>query len=164
MSLCIFSISFLTDVAVVVGRNRRDLADLVLVLDVLVHLLDLGLGELDGLVDAALERHGVDAGSHGLQSFLGDGVGQNGGGGGTVASDVVGLDGHFLHQLRAHVLEGILELDLTGDGNAVLGHGGGSELLVQKNIASLGSERHHDSPGELLDAAEQRTAGLFGEE
>jgi hypothetical protein len=33
------------------------------------------------------------------------------------------LDGDFLDELGAHVLEGVLELDLLGDGHAVVGDG-----------------------------------------
>ena len=95
---------------------------------------------LDGLVDAALEAHGVDAGGDGLEAFLDDGVGEDGGGGGAVAGDVVGLGGDFLEELGAHVLVGVLELDFLGDGNAVLGDGGGAEFLVEKDVAALGAE------------------------
>ena len=45
----------------------------------------------------------------------------SGSGGGAVACDVVGLGGNFLHQLCAHVLERVFELDLLGDGHAVVG-------------------------------------------
>ena len=42
-----------------------------------------------------------------------------------------GLGSDFLDHLRAHVLELVLELDLLGDGNAVLGDRGGTEGLVE---------------------------------
>ena len=38
-----------------------------------------------------------------------------------VAGEIVGLRGDFAHHLRAHVLELVGELDLLGDGDAVLG-------------------------------------------
>ena len=59
---------------------------------VLIALADDGL---DGLVDAALEGHGVGAGGNGLDAFAVDGLGENGGGGGAVAGDVGGLRGDF---------------------------------------------------------------------
>ena len=100
--------------------------------------------ELHGLVDAALEAHGIDAGGDGLEAFLDHGVGEDGGGGGSVAGDVVGLGGDFLEKLGAHVLVGVLELDFLGDGHAVLGDGRGAELLVQKHVPALGTERDLD--------------------
>ena len=75
----------------------------------------------DGQVDAALQVHRVHAGGDALGAFADDRLGQNGGGGGAVAGDVVGLRGDFAHHLRAHVLELVLELDFLGDGDAVLG-------------------------------------------
>ena len=50
----------------------------------------------DGLVDAALEVHGVHAGGHVLHAFAHDGLGQHGGGGGAVTGVVAGLGSHFL--------------------------------------------------------------------
>src|SRR5690606_4360316 len=58
-----------------------------------------------------------------------------------------------LGELRAEVLVGILELDLTGDGHAVVGDGGGAPLLVEHDVAALGAERHLDGVRELVDAA-----------
>ncbi|MPM57556.1 hypothetical protein SDC9_104378 [bioreactor metagenome] len=90
-----------------------------------VHLFGVGLNALHGggggLGDALAHHHGVRAGSQILQALADDGLSQEGGGGGAVAGHVVGLGGHFLHQLGAHVLEGVLELDLLGDGHAVVG-------------------------------------------
>jgi hypothetical protein len=65
-------------------------------------------------------------------------LGQDGGGGGAVAGDVVGLDGRFLEQLGAHVLIRVLQLDLLGHGHAVVGDGGRAELLVEATLRPLG--------------------------
>ena len=107
----------------------------------------------DALLDATLEQHGVGAGGDVLQALGDDGLGQNGGGGGAVAGHVVGLGGGFLEQLGAHVLEGILQLDLLGDGDAVMGDGGGAELLVQGDVAALGAEGDLDGLGQGVDAS-----------
>jgi hypothetical protein len=48
---------------------------------------DLG----DGEIDAALQVHRVHAGGNGLHAFADDRLGENGGGGGAVTGDVVGL-------------------------------------------------------------------------
>ena len=117
----------------------------------------------DGLVDAALEVHRVHAGGDDLQAFAQDRLGQHGGGGGAVAGDVGGLGGDFLHHLRAHVLELVLELDLLGDGHAVLGDGRGAEALVEHHVAALGAERHLDGVGQDVDAGEHARAGVITE-
>jgi hypothetical protein len=66
---------------------------------------------------------------------------QHGGGGGAVTGDVVGLLGDLLDQLGADVLVGVLELDLLGDGHAVVGDRGGAPLLLEHDVAALRAER-----------------------
>ena len=121
----------------------------------LLELLDDGG---DGLVDAALERHRVRAGGDVLEAFAEDRLGEDGRGRGAVAGDVGGLGRDFLHHLGAHVLERIGELDLLGDGDAVLGDRRGAELLVDDDVPALGAERDLHRLGELIDAALERRA------
>ena len=116
-----------------------------------------------GQVDAPLEQHRVGAGGDVAQPLVDDRLGQHGGGGGAVAGDVVGLGGGFLEQLRAHVLEWIVELDLLGDGHAVVGDGRRAELLVEGDVAALRAERGLDGVGEGIDALFQGLTG-FGVE
>ena len=94
----------------------------------------LGHG-VGGLGDAQPQCDGVGAGGDVAQSGLDDGLRQHGGGGGAVAGDVVGLGGHRLDQLGAEVLERILEVDLAGDGDAVVGDGRAAERLGQHDVA-----------------------------
>ena len=89
------------------------------------------------MLDALLQAHRVGAGGHVAQALAHERLGQHGGGGGAVTGDVVGLGGDLLHQLGAHVLERVLELDLPGDGDAVVGDGGGAELLLEDHVAAL---------------------------
>ncbi len=98
-----------------------------------------------------------------LSALAHDGLGQHAGRGGAVAGDVVGLLGGLAHHLRAHVLELVLELDLLGDGDAVLGGARGAERLVEDDVAALGAERHLDGVGENVDAAQHALAGIGGE-
>ena len=77
----------------------------------------------DGLLDAALDVHRVGAGGDVLDALAVDRLGEHGGGGGAVTGDVGGLGRDLAHHLGAHVLERVLELDLLGDGDAVLGDG-----------------------------------------
>jgi hypothetical protein len=77
-----------------------------------------------------------------------------------VAGNVGRFGGNFAHHLGAHVLQRILELDFFRHRHAVFGDGGAAELLFKNNRASLGAERHLDSFGELVDAAQNRLARL----
>ena len=120
-------------------------------LRLLLERLDHGF---DGLLDAALQLHRVGAGDDVLGALTEDRLRQHGRGGGAVAGDVGRLARDFADHLRAHVLERILEFDFLGDGHAVLGDGGGAELLVEDDVAALGTERHLDGIGELVDAAQ----------
>ena len=113
-----------------------------------------------GEVDAALEVHRVHAGGDRLHAFADDRLGENGGGGGAVTGFVVGAGSDFLHHLRAHVLELVLELDLLGDGDAVLGDPGGAERLLDDDVAAFRAERDLHRVGEDVDAAQHAVAGI----
>jgi hypothetical protein len=117
----------------------------------------------DGDVDAALEVHRVHAGGDRLRALAHDRLGEHGRGRGAVAGDVVGLRGDFAHHLGAHVLELVGELDLLGDGDAVLGDARRAEGLVDDDVAALGAERDLDRVGEDVDAAQHALAGIGGE-
>ena len=127
--------------------------------DLLLDLLD-HLGH--GLLDAALQVHRVHAGRDRLHAFAQDRVGQNRGGGGAVTGHVVGLLGNLAHHLRAHVLELVLELDLLGDGDAVLGGARRAVRFVENDVAALGPERDPHRVGEDVDAAQHALAGVGG--
>ncbi len=55
---------------------------------------------------------------------------------------------------------GIVQLDVLGDGHAVLGHLGRAPALVEHGVAAAGAERAADGPGQLSNAGGQRPAGL----
>src|SRR5664280_2153385 len=153
----------LADGAVAVRRNGADLGDLGGGADfggALLDVLDHG-GDRD--VDAALEVHRVHAGGDRFGAFRHDGGGQHGGGRGAIAGQIVGLLGDFANHLRAHVLELVLELDLLGDGNAVLGDARSAERLVEHHVAAFRAERDLHRIGEDLDAAQHAVAGIDGE-
>src|SRR5699024_5722993 len=65
---------------------------------------------LDGGFDAALELPGGGTCCDVAQSFVDEGLGENGRGGGSVTGDVVGLGGDFLGQLSAEVLVRVVDL------------------------------------------------------
>ena len=128
------------DGGVVVRGDGGDLGHLVALGDLDAVLLD-GLDEGGGAgFEAALQAHRVGAGGDVLQAFLDDRLAEDGGGGGAVTGDVVGLGGDLLGQLGADVLEGVFELDVLGDGDAVVGDGRRAELLVEDDVAALGAK------------------------
>ena len=133
--------------------------DLVLALDLAGVLEQPVVDRLDGLVHAALERGRGGAGGDVAQALLDHGLGEHGRGRRAVTGDVVGLGRDLLGELGAEVLVGVLELDLAGDGHAVVGDRGGAPLLVDDDVAALRAERHLDGVGERVDAALERLAG-----
>src|SRR5690606_26372714 len=122
---------------VAVGRDGADLGDGLVVGGGLADLLQLFDRGPHGLVDAALEVHRVHAGGNRLGTFADQRLGQHGGGGGAVTGVVGSLGGDFLHHLRAHVLELVGQLDLLGDGHAVLGDRRRAVALLEHDVAAL---------------------------
>jgi hypothetical protein len=118
---------------------------------------------LDSGLDALLQAHRVRAGGDVAQALAHERLGQDGGGGGAVARDVVGLLGDLLDELGADLLVGVLELDLLGDGDAVVGDRGGAPLLLQDDVAALGPERDLDGVSELVHAPLEAAPGLLVE-
>src|SRR6185312_8573354 len=138
----------LADGGVAIGRDGADLGDLCGGGDRLGALLDVLDDGEDRDVNAALEVHRVHAGGDRLGALAHDRLRQHGRGGGAVAGGVVGLGGDFTQHLRAHVLELVLEFDLLGDGDAVLGDAGCAEALFDHDVAALGAERHAHRVGQ----------------
>src|SRR5213596_2299284 len=153
----------LADGRVVVGRDGADLRDLLLLLGGLGERLELLHDRLDRLVDPALERHRVVAGDHHLQALGEDGACEHGGRRRPVARHVGGLGGDLLHHLRSHVLELVFQLDLLRHRDAVLGHGGSAERLVEHHVAAAGPERHRHRIGQDVHAAEDLLARVLAE-
>ena len=122
----------------VLGGDGGHVADLSFGGDANRLLEDGFRNSLGGSFDPTLQQHGVGAGSQVLETFADNRVRENGGSGGAIASDIVGLGGSFLQELGAHVLIGVFEFDFFCNGHAVMRDGGGTVFAVQGNIASLG--------------------------
>ncbi|CAB4996094.1 unannotated protein [freshwater metagenome] len=148
---------------VATGGDRGGRCDLLLGLDILGHEQQLVAHDGDGLVDALLQRHRVCAGCDVAQAFANERLGEHGCGGGAIAGDVVRLLGDLLDELSTDLLVGILEIDLLGDGDAIVGDRGGSPLLLQDDVTALRAEGHLDCVGEHVHAALQRATSLFVE-
>ena len=112
---------------------------------------------------AAAERDRVGAGGDVAQALVHQRLRQHGRGRGAVTGDVVGLGGDVLRELRAEVLVGVVEVDLTGDGHAVVGDRRRAELLVDDDVAAARAEGHLDRVGELVDAALEGAPGVLVE-
>ena len=155
----------LADLGVVVAGDRGDLGDGLVVVagHRLGHLLQLvddgGAGGLD-----ALDQLGVvGAGGQVAHALFGDRVGEQRRRRGAVTGRVRRLAGRFAHELRAHVLVAVFELDLLGDGDAVLGDRGTAPTLVEHGIAAartqggdnglrqLGDPEQHCLPGVVFE-------------
>src|SRR6202034_4800110 len=74
------------------------------------------------------------------QALTDHGPGQDGRRGGAVTGHVVGLLRHFLDQLGTDLLERVLEVDLLGDGDTIVGDRRGAPLLVEHHVAAFGAE------------------------
>ena len=140
--------------------NGADIGDLLFVLNRDGVSLD-GLNDsLGGLLDAATNGQRIRASGDVAQTLGHDNVGEQGCGGGAVARAVVGLGCGFLHELGAHVLHGILELDFLGNRHAVVGDGGSAIGTLKSDVATLGAKGNLNGVGQLGDASSKAAAGL----
>ncbi len=146
------------------GADRGHGRDLLAVVDRARLALELGDDRLDALLDPEPDRDRVGPGADVLEALGDDRLAEDDGGRGAVTGDVVGLGGDFLQELRAHVLEGVLELDLLGDRHPVVGDRGRAVLLVEDDVAALRPERDADGVGQTVDAVLEAPPGLFVEE
>jgi hypothetical protein len=112
------------------------------------------------LANAADQRGGGDAGREGAVAGGKDLVGEEGRGRRAVTGDVAGLARRLADELGTHVLVRILELDLLGDGDAVLGDHRAAPTAVEHRVAALGTHRRDDGACQLGHAVENGLAGL----
>src|SRR3954469_19467703 len=139
--------------------------DLLAVVDRARDPLDLLHDRVDRGLDAALDDHRVGPGGHHAKALGDERLAEHDRRRGAVAGDVVGLGRDFLEELRAHVLERIVELDVPSDGDAVIGDGRRAELLVEDDVPTLRADRDLDGVGEAVDTAlERTTSGLVEDE
>ena len=148
------------DGVIAVGGNRANLRD---------HLTRYRLGELlhflhgylNGLLDAALQRHRIGPGRNRFHALAENRLCQNRRRGRAVTGDIGGLGSHFAHHLRAHVLERILQLDLFCNGHAVFGDIRAAKLLLQNHVPASGAQRNFHRVRQLVHAAKNGLPGIF---
>ena len=150
----------LADGYLVVGRDGADLGDH-LARNFLAHLLEIGDHVLHAGIDPFLDQGRIGAGGDHFQAFAVDALGQYRGGSGAVSGYIRGLGSHFLDHLRSHVFLGILQIDLLGNGHAVLGDGRRTEFLFQNDVASTRTQRCLHCIGQLVDPIKDRLPGIF---
>jgi hypothetical protein len=149
------------------AETRADLGDLGSLAIFLAARFKLRHERDHGGIDAALQVHRVHAGGDRLHAFTHDGLRQDGRGGGAVAGDVLGLRGHLAHHLCAHVLELVGQLDLLGDGDAVLGDARRAQLLSSSTLRPLGpsvtftASARTSTPRSIRLRASRRSARLW---
>src|SRR6059036_973050 len=81
----------------------------------------------------------------------------------TVAGDVVRRRRHLAHELRALVLEDVLDLDLTRDRDAVVRDRRRAELLVEHDVTALRAKGDLDRVGQDVHATLERAARILVE-
>ena len=80
---------------------------------------------------------------------------------GAIACGIVGLGCDFTHQLCAHVLELILQLDLFCNGHAIVGDDRCAELFAQHHVAALGAEGNLNGVSQGINTGTQCLAGVL---
>ena len=147
------------DARVLLGRDRRDL-DQIRPFDRPRHPLELGDDRFRGRLDTCAQQHRVGALVQGDHAFTHDRLSQKRRRRRAVARLIGRLVGDLAHELRAHVLVLVGELDLTRDGHAIVGDRRCSRQPFQNHIAPLRAQGHLHRVGERVDACLQQKTSL----
>ena len=150
----------LADVLVGSG-NGCDGSDLAFVLNGLRDGFQRACRGFGSLGDAFTEQHGIRARRYVFKTFADDCLRKYRRGGGSVAGYVVGLDGNFLDELCAHILEGVFEFDLFCDRDAVVGDERRTVFSLEDYVPSFRSEREFDGIRQCVYALFERFASFF---
>src|SRR5579875_300338 len=124
-------------------------------------LLQLFHGALHSALNTVLDLQGVTAGSYIAEAFLKNSLSQHGGGGGSIASHIIGFAGNLFYQLRPHVLVGVFQLDLFSDGDPIFGDGGGTPFFIENHISAFGAKGYFYCIRNGLGTSFESTTGLF---
>lgn len=118
---------------------------------------------INGSLDSASQVHGVHAGGDRLAALLEDGASKNGGSGGSITSLVVDLGSNLLDKGGTHVVVAILEFDILGDSDTILGDLWHAKSAVEDDVAATGSKSNLDGVGELVAAFEHKSTSISSE-
>ena len=150
---------FLADAYVGVSGNRADLRNLFVRCARFRILFQLRHHRLHRFVDAALDIHRIHTGGNELHAFLDDGLRKHCCSRCPIAGNVRSLARYFLHHLRAHIFELVLQLDFLRDRNAVLGNGRRAIRTIEHDVATFGAEGDLDRIGQNINAGDYLRAG-----
>lgn len=127
----------LADVCITVGRDGGDLRDLLAGGDVFLVRTEVFNNGLYGSLGSSPQIHRVASGGHVLDGLGEDGAGKDGGSGGTVTSNLVGLGSDVLEEASTKVLELILQGDGLCDGYTIYQH-----VSIFINVYSLDGDTY----------------------
>ena len=153
-----FSDEFAND-RIIMGRDRCHLRLFLALLDRARQSLQLIDGRLGASLEAALEVYGAGAGDHIAHAIGKYCVCQNDRRAGTIADGLASLLGGLPQHLRAEVLLGILEVELLGDGHAVVADKGHTPFSLDQHGLGFWPQRHPDCIGKLRGATQQLLPG-----
>ncbi|CCX43770.1 putative uncharacterized protein [Prevotella sp. CAG:1031] len=125
----------------------------------LLEIVTYGLGKLldasdnsrYSLVDTALEIHRIGTCGHILQTDTDNRLSKDGSGCCAVTCIIAGLRGNLLHELSAHILEGIFKLDFTGNTHTVFSDVRCAELFFDNNITAFRAKSYLNGIGKSVD-------------
>src|SRR6266571_1758955 len=149
-----------TNGRVIVGRNGTHLGDFLLVLGGAAELFDLFHHHLDSAIDTALEVHRIGTRGDVFHAFAEDRLGQYRRGGCAIPRHIAGLARDLTQHLRAHILEGVLQLDFLRHGDPVFGGDRRAKLFINDDIPPLRTERRLHGFGQLIDTAHDGTTRI----
>eukprot|EP00968_Pinguiococcus_pyrenoidosus_P016418 scaffold1590_cov239-Pinguiococcus_pyrenoidosus.AAC.10 len=149
--------------AVAARRDGGDVHEVIVAGDGLRQAAGLVRQQAGGLHDAAAQANRVGAGRNELDAVLHKRLRHERRGGGAVAGVVVRLGGHFLHEAGADVHLRIGELDVAGDGHAVVDDLRRAVVALQDHVATLGAQGDLDRVGHAVDALHELGARVLPE-
>jgi len=145
----------------VCSRHGSHTGNIIAAANGLALFLDTGHSSVHSGLDAVLHNHGIGTGSHILHALAHQRLSQQRSSGGAVTGIVIGLGRNFLHQLGAHILKRLLQLNLLGNGHAVVGDQRCAILLIQYHIAALRTKGNLNGIGQFVNTGLQRLASIL---
>jgi hypothetical protein len=152
-----------TDVTITVSRDSGNGFDFLSSLDWDSLLLKADNDGINGKLDSPAEVHGVHASSNRLAAFLENGTSEDGGGSGTITCLIVDLGSDLLDEGGTDVVVAILEFNILGNSNTVLGDLGHAKGSVENYIAAAGTEGNLYGIGEHVNALKHENASFNAE-
>ena len=129
------------------GGDGRDRFDVLVGIDRAGFLQQFLSHRFAGFLDAVADEDRVGPFLDVIDAPMDDRLGEQGGGGRPVAGRVVGLVGDFVNQLRPHVGVAVLQFDLLGDGDPVIGDKGRAIAFVEDDVAAFRADGELDGVG-----------------